>query len=76
MEKTLAIHLQELREEIAKDVEGYRLTWHASPGGIPLHSNCYNCNAEPRTRTYDSARVYFGKSIYQELAKHIRGTHK
>ena len=81
MEKTIKYLLQEAyvdgyndaREAVAKEVEGYQLTWHQFDDGIPLHSNCYNCNAEPYTPVCDVAKISFAQSVYKNLAEHIRG---
>jgi hypothetical protein len=81
MEKTIKYLLQEAyvdgyntaREAAAKEVEGYTMTWGQFNEGIPLHQNCYNCNAEPVTPVCDSSRDYFAKSVYQHIAKIIRG---
>jgi hypothetical protein len=61
------------RTEIAKEIQSFTLEWHQFPDGIPLHQNCYNCNAEPSTPVCDSSRIQWAKSIYTHLAMNIRG---
>jgi len=72
MEKTLEVHLQEQREQIAKEIEVRVITWAKFNDGIPLHTNCWKCNTEPLTSTCDSARESWGKSISKIIAKQIR----
>ena len=64
---------QEIREKIAQEIEGFTMSWHEFPEGIPLHSNCTNCNAKPYTPVCDASRDYFAKSVYQHIAKIVRG---
>jgi hypothetical protein len=63
----------ELREKIAQEIERFTITWQEFPGGFPLHGKCPNCNAEPYTPVCDSSRDYFAQSIYQHIAKIVRG---
>ena len=62
-----------LREKIAQEIEGFTMSWQEFADGIPLHNKCPNCNAEPYTPVCDSSRDYFAKSVYQHIAKIVRG---
>jgi hypothetical protein len=81
MEKTIKYLLQEAyvdgyndaRESVAKEVEGFTMSWHQFSDGLPLHANCPNCNAKPYTPVCDASRDYFAKSVYQNISKIIRG---
>jgi rubredoxin len=64
---------QEIREKIAQEIEGFTMSWHEFADGIPLHNKCPNCNAEPYTPVCDVSRDQFAKSVYQHIAKIVRG---
>lgn len=61
------------RIEIAKEIQSFTLNWYQFEDGIPLHPNCYNCNAKPSTPVCDSARIGWAKSVYTNIATNIRG---
>jgi hypothetical protein len=61
------------RIEIAKEIQSFTLNWHQFADGIPLHQNCYNCNAEARTPVCDTSRIQWAKSVYTHMATNIRG---
>lgn len=57
MEKTLDIHLQELREQIAQDIESMKHTIFTIEGGISSHSISECC--QMRQQDYDSAQARY-----------------
>lgn len=73
MEKTLQIHLAELREQIAQEIEKRVISWGTLEGGISLHHECWHCGQKPVTRTCDNSRDFFGKAINKQYAEIARG---
>jgi hypothetical protein len=72
MEKTWTYRELELREQIAKELEGFVATWHTFTDGIALHSNCWKCGTEPMTSTCDDARQSWAKKAGEIFANYVR----
>ena len=64
---------QELREQIAQEIEKWTASIVKVEGGIKLHPDCWKCGTEVITIDCENARKHEMKSAFQIAAKIARG---
>jgi len=63
----------QLREKIAKEIEGWTVTIATLEGGIKVHPPCWKCGTEPLTQSCIDQRTHEMKSAFKFAAKIARG---